>query len=56
MRLRLAALAGIATLVSLNACSSGGQPTEGVSEAAPPGEVQEECIDSGTGEGPMDNN
>jgi hypothetical protein len=44
------------TLVSLNACSSGGQPTEGVCEAAPPGEVQEECIDSGTGKVPMDNN
>ena len=42
-------------LVSLSACSSGGQSTEEVCEAAPPGAVQQECIDSGTGEGPMDN-
>lgn len=41
-------------LVGLSACSSGGQSTEQVCEAAPPGEVQQECMDSGTGEGPMD--
>ncbi len=46
---------GLVLLISLSACSSEGQATEGVCSAAPPGEVEQECIDSGTGEGPMDN-
>ncbi len=46
---------GIVLLVSLSACSSEGQATEGVCSATAPGEAEQECIDSGTGEGPMDN-
>ncbi len=51
----LGSVVGLVLLVSLSACSSEGQPIEQACEAAPPGEVEQECIDSGTGEGPMDN-
>jgi hypothetical protein len=52
----LRTVVGLMLLIGLTACSSGGQPTEGACEAVSPGEFQEECLDSGTGEGPMDNN
>jgi hypothetical protein len=52
----LRTVVGLMLLSGLTACSSGGQPTEGACEAASPGEFQEGCLDSGTGEGPMDNN
>lgn len=51
----LGSVVGLMLLVSVSACSSEGQSTEEVCEAAPPGEEEQDCIDSGTGEGPMDN-
>lgn len=49
----LRTVAGLMLLIGLAACSSGGQPTEGACEAASPGELREECLDSGTGKDPM---